>query len=322
MIGLPIGLDWVFTLVGLLFAVVAVLSGLDRLNPKRFGNAAFWGLLAISLLFGGRIGNVANGCLALGLALIAGFGLLGKGSPETTDAPAREALAARFGARLFIPALIVPVVALIGSLTLKSLTLHGAPLVDPKQVTPVSLALGVVIALTAALAMLRASPVAPFQEARRLFDAVGAAAILPQMLASLGTVFLATGVGSAVGDLASHYLPLGTPFAAVCAYTLGMALFTIVMGNGFAAFPVMTAGIGLPLIVHKFGGDPAVVAAIGMLSGFCGTLVTPMAANFNLVPVALLDLPDRYAVIKAQAPTAALLLLVNTALMYLLAFHH
>ena len=101
-----------------------------------------------------------------------------------------------------------------------------------------------------------------------------------------------------------------------------MALFTIVMGNGFAAFPVMTAGIGLPLVVHKFGGDPAVVAAIGMLSGFCGTLVTPMAANFNLVPVALLDLPDRYAVIKAQAPTAAMLLVVNTALMYLLAFHH
>jgi uncharacterized membrane protein len=99
-----------------------------------------------------------------------------------------------------------------------------------------------------------------------------------------------------------------------------MALFTAAMGNAFAAFPVMTAAIGLPLIVHKFGGNPAIMASIGMLSGFCGTLTTPMAANFNIVPAALLDLPDRNGVIKAQLPTAALLLLVNTALMYFLVF--
>lgn len=100
-----------------------------------------------------------------------------------------------------------------------------------------------------------------------------------------------------------------------------MALFTVIMGNGFAAFPVMTAAIGLPLIVGKFGGDPAVMGAIGMLSGFCGTLMTPMAANFNIVPAALLELKDRNAVIRVQTPTALLLLLVNIGLMYVLAFH-
>jgi len=57
-----------------------------------------------------------------------------------------------------------------------------------------------------------------------------------------------------------------------------------------------------------------------MLSGFCGTLMTPLAANFNLVPAALLELPDRYAVIKAQIPTALPLLIANTVLMYVLAF--
>jgi uncharacterized membrane protein len=62
------------------------------------------------------------------------------------------------------------------------------------------------------------------------------------------------------------------------------------------------------------------MSAIGMLSGFCGTLTTPMAANFNLVPVFLLGLSDRYAVIKVQIPTAALLLIVNTVLMYALVF--
>jgi uncharacterized membrane protein len=99
-----------------------------------------------------------------------------------------------------------------------------------------------------------------------------------------------------------------------------MAAFTMVMGNAFAAFPVMTAGVALPILIKHFGGDPAIIASIGMLSGFSGTLMTPLAANFNLVPPALLEIPDRYAVIKAQVPTALPLLLVNVVLMYVLAF--
>jgi uncharacterized membrane protein len=94
------------------------------------------------------------------------------------------------------------------------------------------------------------------------------------------------------------------------------------MGNAFAAFPVMTAAIGLPLIVGKFHGDPVIMGAIGMLSGYCGTLVTPMAANFNIVPAALLELPDRNGVIKAQIPTAAPLLIGNIVLMYVLVFRY
>jgi uncharacterized membrane protein len=123
-----------------------------------------------------------------------------------------------------------------------------------------------------------------------------------------------------VGSLMSGVIPDGSLFGAVLAYGLGMALFTMVMGNAFAAFPVMTAAIGLPLLIRHYGGDPAIVCAIGMLAGFCGTLMTPMAANFNIVPAALLDLKDRNAVVKAQVPTALPLLAVNIALMYFLAF--
>jgi uncharacterized membrane protein len=57
-----------------------------------------------------------------------------------------------------------------------------------------------------------------------------------------------------------------------------------------------------------------------MLSGYCGTLMTPMAANFNLVPAALLELKDPYGVIRAQWRTGALLLACNIALMYFIAF--
>ena len=128
------------------------------------------------------------------------------------------------------------------------------------------------------------------------------------------------GVGQAVAVLTETYLAVDHKLIAVATYAIAMALFTIIMGNAFAAFPVITAGIGIPLLVLQHGGDPAIMAAIGMFCGYCGTLLTPMAANFNIVPAALLELPDKNAVIKAQAPTALVLLGVNIVLMYLLMF--
>ena len=308
-----IRLGAVYILAGLIFAAVAVLSARDRANPKRFRNAVFWGLVAVSFLAGDLLGDFGNGLLVLGLVAVGGVWGLGLGKPATTTQGERQRSAARRGNLLFLPALVIPATALLGTLFLKSIIQQG-------QATLVSLALGVVIALTVAMLWLRPPPSAPLQEARRLFDSVGWAVILPQMLAALGAVFTLGGVGDEVGKLITGHLPLDSRIAVVSVYTIGMAGFTVVMGNAFAAFPVMTAAVGLPLIVRQFGGDPAVVAAIGMLSGFCGTLMTPMAANFNIVPAALLELRDRNAVIKVQAPTALILLAANTALMYFLAF--
>jgi uncharacterized membrane protein len=226
----------------------------------------------------------------------------------------------RFGEKLFIPALTLPVVVVIGVFVLKPLSLGGQPLLDPKQATLISLALAAIVAVVVALVLLRQPPMSPLQEGRRLMDTVGWAALLPQMLAARGAVFALAGVGQVIGDLVTLYLPLDTRLAAVAVYCLGMAGFTMIMGNAFAAFPVLTAGVGLPVLIRHFGGDPAVVCSIGMLSGFCGTLMTPLAANFNLVPPALLELPDRYSVIKAQIPTALPLLVANMVLMYVLAF--
>jgi uncharacterized membrane protein len=333
-----ITLETVYVLAGVMFAAFAVLSAVDPDNPKRWGNAAFWGLLALSFLCGSWIaslgktatvlgapaGDVANGVLVLALVALAGTGRLGRSNPATTSREQRVAHARERGDKLFLPALVIPVTALVGTLLLKGVQIGGHPLLDPKQVTLISLALGVILALGACMAWLRPPLMAPLQEGRRLIDAVGWAAILPQMLASLGAVFLLAKVGDAVGGAATSVLPLDTPLLAVAAYAIGMAGFTIIMGNAFAAFPVMTAAIGLPLIVQRFGGDPAIMGAIGMLSGFCGTLMTPMAANFNVVPATLLDLPDRNAalngVIRAQIPTAVPLLAANIVLMALLVY--
>ncbi|HEY6577733.1 MAG TPA: DUF979 domain-containing protein [Rhizomicrobium sp.] len=321
-----ITLDSAYVFAGVVFAGFALLSVRDRSNPRRFGNACFWGLIAASFLYGSRLSDTQNGFLALALAILGGCRLMGAGRSRATRESERVASAARCGNWLFVPALVVPVTALFGSLVLKNVLVAGAPLVDPKQATVISLALGVAIAWVGAVVWLQPRALVPLDEGRRLMDAIGWAAVLPQMLASLGAVFALAGVGKDVGTLATAWIPLDHPFAAVCAYCIGMALFTALMGNAFAAFPVMTAAIGLPLIVHKFGGSPAIMSAIGMLSGFCGTLATPMAANFNIVPAALLELPDRNAVIKAQLPSALLLLLCNMLLMYVLVFrfgaHH
>ncbi|WP_085115608.1 5-oxoproline transporter, DUF979 family subunit [Serratia proteamaculans] len=153
-----------------------------------------------------------------------------------------------------------------------------------------------------------------------LLDSIGWAFILPQILATLGLLFTTAGVGTAISHLTQEYLAVDNRFIAVAVYAIGMALLTMIMGNAFAAFPIVTAGIGIPILVLQHGGNPAVMAAIGMFSGYCGTLMTPMAANFNIVPAALLELPDKNAVIKAQIPTGVLLLLVNVFLLYFLMF--
>ena len=321
---LPLSYAHVYVVGGAFFAIVSILSAFDAANPRRLINFAFWGLLAASFLGGNYFGDLGNGMLALGLVAVATIGL-GQGKPRTSSNDERAASAQRRGNLLFLPALIIPAVALLGTLAVR-FTEWGPKLVDAdiSRTTLVALVIGVVIAVGVVMIWLRPPLLAPLQEGRRLLDSVGWAAILPQMLASLGAVFLAAGVGEQVGKLFSEYLPLDTRTFAVAAYCIGMALFTILMGNAFAAFPVMTAAVGLPFVVTALGGDPARVCAIGMLAGFCGTLMTPMAANFNVVPANLLELPDRKAalngVIRAQIPTAIPLLIANILLMRFLAF--
>ena len=317
-----ITLEHVYWLMGLLAGGVAYVNARDPSNPKRWNNTAFWGLYAITFFVGSRLPHLMSGVIVIAMVLVASIGKLGQTTRESQTAAQREASSARWGNRLFIPALTIPAVTVLGSIVLKTAHVGGVPIVDPKQVTQISLAIGALVGLAVGMAMLRPPASAPLNEARRLWDSVGWAAVLPQMLAALGALFATAGVGKVVASLAERWLPLGSPFAAVVTYTVGMALFTMIMGNAFAAFPVMTAGIGLPLIMTRFGGDVTVMAAVGMLSGFCGTLMTPMAANYNIVPAALLELPDEYAVIKAQIPTALILLVINTGIMYAFVYRH
>jgi uncharacterized membrane protein len=321
-----ITLTYVFYAIGALF----IGAGILNLRERRWAQAAFWTILAAPCLAGDQIAaatkagdRLPSQIMGVGVIALAVLAAVIRSRPapdETAQAAAREASAKRLGDLLFVPALAIPVIVaglIIGA------RIPGSPLprlLDAAQLALIAFGIACLAALIAALVFTRAHPVRGLTEARRLLDTIGWPVVLPLMLATLGAVFADTGVGKAIAELVKMVIPTDSAIACLLAFGLGMVAFTAIMGNAFAAFPVMMSGVGLPLLIKVHGAHPAVLGAMGMLTGYCGTLVTPMAANFNIVPVLLLELRDPHAVIRAQWPTALALLIANLILMSLLVF--
>jgi uncharacterized membrane protein len=316
-----INLHWLYLFAGAVFASIAAGSARNAQNPKRWGNAAFWALLAASFWFGDLLGDIGNGVLVLALVALAGTHLLGRAARLTTSDEQRQAFSDRFASKLFLPALIIPLTAFVGTLLFDYTPLKESGLIDPKSVTLILLGAGVIIALVVCYGWLKPAPLSAVDEGAGLADAIGWALVLPQMLAALGAVFAAAGIGATIGSVAGAIIPEGSVVFGVLLYALGMVVFTMIMGNAFAAFPVMIAAIGVPILIHQDGGRAAVIGAVGMLAGYCGTLMTPMAANFNIVPAALLELRSQYGVVRVQIATAIPLLICNIAILYIAGFH-
>ncbi len=318
--------EWVFWLIGAVFIVWGLFAITDITGPKRIGTAAFWILLGLSFPYGtfvlkSQAPAWVLGVLVLVLTVLVGAKQLiedpGKGPSEEQQRQGAD----RFGNKLFIPALVIPVVTVIFSVLVVKIHPGGKSLLAAGTQTLTGLAVAGVVASAVAMWIFKLkNPVVPLREGKRLAYAIGWALVLPQMLATLGTLFQKAGVGDALGRIIKVIVPSSSLEGAIIVYCVGMVLFTMVMGNAFAAFPIMTAAIGYPVLVVAFHGDAAPIFAIGMLAGFCGTLMTPMAANFNLVPAALLETESKYEVIRAQIPTGIIMLVVNIVLMRALAF--
>ena len=319
-------IEHIHWLVGAFLAVAAI----HNLRERRWSAGAFWAVLACPFLFGEAIlranaNDVQWPAQAMGVGVIA-LGMLAargtrRATPESAAAARQRRESARqLGNRLFVPALAIPLLTLALVLGAGYLYWGDTPLIASDQRTLISLGVACMLALAVALRTTGARLPASLREGTRLLDTLGWAALLPMLLATLGSVFAATGVGDAIASVVGAVIPVDNRLACLAAFALGMVLFTVVMGNAFAAFPVMMAGIGLPLLVLQHGAEPAILGAIGMLTGYCGTLLTPMAANFNIVPAVLLELPDQYGVIRAQVVTALVLLAVNFVLMWVLIF--
>ena len=181
--------------------------------------------------------------------------------------------AVRIGNVIFVPALLVGIITFIIGFFTKLGALVG-------------LGIAAIIAMCAALYITKGSFNQGFHEGRRLIDAIGWTAILSQLLAALGYLFNLAGVGKIISSAVASVVPADNVFLVVVAYCIGMVIFTMIMGNAFAAFAMITSAIGVPMLVVAHGAKPSAIGAIAMLAGYCGTLMTPMAANFNIVPVA------------------------------------
>ena len=315
-------LDVVYALTGIVLFGFAALTFADKSNPRRIGSGLFWLLLGVIFAFGSLLPYWLTGLLVLAMVALDGLGQVARGTQsevQNREVQNREVqnrdcegAVCKFGNQIFVPVIAIPVVTFFFAILFRQLGM------DANRGALVGLGFGGVAAMVIALGLTRSSFRVMLNEGRRLNEAMGAVNILPQLLASLGVIFTAAKVGDLIASGIQSVIPGNNLFLLVLANCLGMALFTIVMGNSFAAFPVIATGVLVPLIIKPFGVNPAMAAIITLTAGSSGTLMTPMAANFNIVPAALLNLRDQYGVIKFQLPYALTMWAFHVVLLWLL----
>lgn len=299
-------LEAVYVLTGLVLFAFAGLTLADQSNSRRVGSALFWFILGVIFAFGGVLPYWLTGVLVLLLVALDGAGQVSKGVVNLAER------VASVGSRIFGPVLAIPLVTFGFAICFRLLKL------DVNRGALVGLGFGGVVAMFWVLRLTGSRARALLEAGRQLNEAMGAVNILPQLLASLGVIFAAAKVGDLIAYGIQSVIPQGNLFLLVLANCLGMALFTIVLGNSFAAFPVIASGVLVPLIIKPLGVNPALAAIITLTAGSSGTLMTPMAANFNIVPAALLNLKDQYGVIRFQLPYALTLWAFHVVLLWLL----
>lgn len=299
-------MEVIYVACGLMSAYVGYRALADKEQKNKIGTAVFWLALAALLGLGRWMPPVVAGILVVIMTIPPIIKRVSPGVNKVIPEEYKRKMADKLGLKVFIPALTMGMLALIVGIAL------------PKLGALVGLGFGILVSAIIILIMSKDSPAVIPTEGKKLLEAVGPLSILPQLLASLGAIFAAAGVGDVISGMVSNIVPEGNVTVAIIVYSVAMALFTMIMGNAFAAFSVITIGIGIPFIL-QYGLDPNVVGMIGLTSGYCGTLMTPMAANFNIVPVAILEMEDKYAVIKKQIPLAIILLVAQIILMMVMA---
>lgn len=294
-------------LMYVLCGIICILTGFRGLKNEKnkITTFLFWNILAITFIFGKYIPYEYTGILLIVLGIITVTNKLTMGQFKNVSESLRMANSEKFRNLIFIPALAIGIASFL--------------LLQFKIPSVISIGGGSIIAIVLALIIFKPNVGDTVEDTTKLVMQVGAASLLPQLLAALGSIFTKAGVGDVISSLVSTIIPQGNIVLGVIVYVIAMAIFTMIMGNGFAAFSVITVGIGIPFVINQ-GANPTVVGALGMTAGFCGTLITPMAANFNIVPASILEMKDKYGVIKAQLPIALALIVVHILLILALAF--
>lgn len=299
-------MELIYFICGFVCFYIVYQTATDKKHTSKVGTIIFWLMLGIIMAFGKYIPPKAVGVLILIMSGAAMSKKVKPGNSPLASIEYRMKMSDKLGYKIFIPSFTIGVTAILFAAFL------------PKLGALVGLGIGTILAAVMVMVMTKDSPKSVMNEGRRLLDAVGPLSTLPQLLASLGAIFTAAGVGEVIAGGVQKIVPQGNVFIGIVIYAVGMVLFTMIMGNAFAAFSVITVGIGVPFVL-KYGLDPNIIGMLALTSGYCGTLMTPMAANFNIVPVAILEMKDKYGVIKKQVPIAIIMLVVQILLMYFMA---
>lgn len=300
-------LEIFYVMVGSLMLTTAAITFKDNKHKTRIGSTIFWAILAVIFMFGAIIPSEIVGLMLLVIGGLTVTKKVNIGTLKDLDSVFADKQSKKLGNKVFIPSVAIALIALIVAQVFKDL---GAP---------VAIGISATASIGITILVIKAKPKEFVEDSNRMLQSIGSTAILPQLLAALGALFTAAGVGDVISGLISNVVPQGNILFGVTAYCVGMAVFTMIMGNAYAAFSVITVGIGLPFVFAQ-GGNVVISSALALTAGYCGTLLTPMAANFNVMPAALLEMEDKNKIVKHQAPFAIILLVIHIALMYFLAF--
>lgn len=299
--------EFFYIIIGIVFLLTGLKALRDPGCKTKIPTSLFWFILAFTFIAGPYVPKFLTGICVVALAVLTAIGGV---KPSKSDVPSPELTrsnANKLGYKVFLPPLTLAISAVLVATFWKKLGANNA------------IGVSALIAFIVVILITKVNPKYATIDGPRLMDNVGSAGILPQLLSALGALFTAAGVGTVIANGVQAIIPDGNLFIATAVYCIAMALFTMIMGNGFAAFSVITVGIGIPFLIAQ-GANPVVVGAMGLTAGYCGTLMTPMAANFNIVPAALLEMRNKYSVIKVQVPVALTMLAIHIILMYFLAF--
>lgn len=296
-------LNIVWVSVGLIAVYAGIKNLLDEENPSRVGTAVFWCTFGIVCGFGSWLPAKVSGMLVIIMCMPPIFGKVRAGKINAPSKEYTEAQYRKIGMKIFIPAFSVAVFSLVFAL-----------FSNVSSMIAITLGVAVGIVILMMLSPAENPPKVFLQETERFLSIMGPLSILPQLLGCLGGVFHAAGVGEVIAKIVGNIIPEGNVNIGIIVFAIGMALFTMIMGNAFAAITVMTVGIGGPFVL-AYGANPVVIGMLALTCGYCGTLCTPMAANFNVVPVAILDMKDRWGVIKNQVLVAGIMLVFQIAFM-------
>lgn len=297
-------LEIIYMIMGLTLIYTGVKNLQDKKNTNPLGTATFWCLFGVVLAFGRWIPDMVNGLLIFGMTIPSIMKKVKVGQNILPTAEYSAKMAEKIGFKIFIPALTIGVSAILFVV----FTTLGAL---------VGVGFGVILAMIILMVLSPENkPTTFLNDGKRLLDTVGPLSVLPMLLASLGAIYTKAGVGTVIAELVGKIIPEGNVNIGIIVFAIGMAVFTMIMGNAYAAITVITVGIGAPFVLAH-GANPALIGMLALTCGFCGTLLTPMAANFNIVPVAMLEMKDKYGVIKNQVLISLSLLVFQIVYMIL-----